>query len=57
MRKGSRNPKYSIDLVLRQGRIIYKKELKKLCLGVVPPIGRKEIEKAKSLKRIHEKKV
>ena len=55
MRKGSRNPKYSIDLVLRQGRIIYRKEIRKFCFGVVLPIGRKEIEKAKSLKRIHEK--
>ena len=57
MRKGSRNPKYSIDLVLRQGRIIYRKEIRKFCFGVVLPIGRKEIGKAKSLKRIHEKRV
>ena len=57
MRKGSRNPKYSIDLVLSQGRIIYRKEIRKFCFGVVLPIGRKEIGKAKSLKRIHEKKV
>ena len=57
MRKGSRNPKYSIDLVLRQGRIIYRKEIRKFCFGIVPPIGRKEIGKAKSLKRIHEKRV
>ena len=32
MRKGSRNPKYSIDLVLRQGRIIYRKEIRKILL-------------------------
>ena len=57
MRKGSRNPKYSIDLVLRQGKIIYRKEIRKFCFGVVSPIGRKEIRKAKSLKRIHEKRV
>ena len=56
MRKGSRNPKYSIDLVLRQGRIIYRKEIRKFCFGVVPPIGRKEIGKAERFRRIHEKR-
>ena len=56
MRKGSRNPKYSIDLVLRQSRIIYRKEIRKFCFGVVPPIGRKEIGKAERFRRIHEKR-
>ena len=44
-------------MVVPKGRIIYRKENKKLCFCVLPPIGRKEIGKAKSLKRIHEKRV
>jgi hypothetical protein len=44
-------------LVVHQSRIIYRKENKKLCFGVLPPIGRKEVEKAERFRRIHEKRV
>ena len=43
-------------MVLRQGRIIYRKEIRKFRFGVVPPIGRKEIGKEERFRRIHEKK-
>ena len=42
-------------MVVHQSRIIYRKENKKLCFGVLPPIGRKEIGKAERFGRIHEK--
>ena len=43
-------------MVVSQVRIIYRKENKKLQLGILPPIGRKEIEKAERFRRIHEKR-
>ena len=42
-------------MVVSQVRIIYRKENKKLQLGVLPAIGRKEIRKAEKFRRIHEK--
>jgi hypothetical protein len=39
-------------MVLRQGRIIYRKEIRKLYFGVVLVIGRKEVGKAERLRRI-----
>ena len=55
-RKSSRKPKHSVDLVVSTGRIIYRKENKKLCFGVLPPIGRKEVGKAERFRKIHEKR-
>ena len=43
-------------MVVPKGRIIYRKENKKLCFCVLPPIGRKEIGKAERFRRIHEKR-
>ena len=43
-------------MVVSQVRIIYRKENKKLQLGVLPPIGRKEVGKAERFRRIYEKK-
>ena len=44
-------------MVGRKVRIIYRKENKKLQLGILPPIGRKEIGKAERFRKIHEKRV
>jgi hypothetical protein len=44
------------ELVVHQSKIIYRKENKKLCFGVLPPISRKEIGKAERSRRIHEKR-
>jgi hypothetical protein len=44
-------------LVVSQVRIIYRKENKKLQLKILPAIGRKEIEKAKRIRKIQEKRV
>jgi hypothetical protein len=43
-------------LVVPQVRIIYRKENKKLQLGVLQPIGRKEVGKAERFRKIHEKR-
>jgi hypothetical protein len=43
-------------LVVHQSKIIYGKENKKLCFGVLLLIGRKEIGKAERFRRIHEKR-
>jgi hypothetical protein len=43
-------------LVVSQVIIIYRKENKKLQLGILLPIGRKEIGKAEKFKKIHEKR-
>ena len=43
-------------MVVPQVRIIYRKENKKLQLGVLPPIGRKEVRKAERFRKIHEKR-
>ena len=44
-------------MVVSQVRIIYRKENKKLQLGILPPIGRKEIGKAERIRKIQEKRV
>ena len=43
-------------MVVPKGRIIYRKENKKLCFCVLLLIGRKEIRKAERFRRIHEKR-
>ena len=43
-------------MIIPKGRIIYRKENKKLQLGILPLIGRKEIGKAERFRRIHEKR-
>jgi hypothetical protein len=43
-------------LVVFQIRIIYRKENKKLQLGILLLIGRKEIRKAERFRKIHEKR-
>ena len=44
-------------MVVSQVRIIYRKENKKLQLGILPAIGRKEVGKSERFRRIHEKRV
>ena len=43
-------------MVVPQVRIIYRKENKKLQLGVLPPIGRKGVRKAERFRKIHKKR-
>ena len=44
-------------MVVSQVRIIYRKENKKLQLGILLLIGRKEVRKSERFRRIHEKRV